>query len=166
MVILMFGILILSLSGIMLSIFIKMASKTFREEIKLELGGEQTTAETVLNYKVEALDLSPGNYRECKVVFDAKVDGDFVISLGFEEKEVGELRKYLTVEVSYKDELLVEESLESLFDNGTVTKIPVTAKVNDKIEIAVRYLLPEETGNEAQGAFSKFDLVLSTAFAK
>ena len=166
LVILMFGIFILSFAGIMLSIFIKMATKTFRDEIKIELGGEHTSSETVLDYAVEALDLTPGNYKECKLVFHATVEGDFVVSVGFAEKEVGELRNYLNVEIFYQDKSLLNESLGVLFDSNKMTEIPVKAKVDEKIVITLRYLMPEETGNEAQGAFSKFDLLLSTAFAK
>lgn len=166
MVILMFGIFILAFAGIMLSIFLRMAVKTFRDEIRIELGGEHTSNETVLDYAVEALDLTPGNYRECKLIFSATMEGEFVVSIGFAEKEVGELRNYLNVEIYQEDESLLNESLGTLFDSKKMTEIPVQTKVNEKIIITVRYLMPVETGNEAQGAFSKFDLLVSTAFAK
>lgn len=168
MLCLLISVVLLSVVGVFLNAYLNLASETFKDEIKIELGGKGTQTEQVVNHKVEGLNLYPGAYKECKLVFDAAVDGEFVISLAFKETEVGTLREFINVEIACQN-VKIEKSLLELFDEYSKTEktqqVKVALKKGESTTLSVRYVMPDTVGDEAQGATSKFNLVYSTAFA-
>ena len=169
MLILLVSVVLLSISGLLLNAYLKLASKTFQDEIKIELGGDSTQSEQVTELAVEGLNLYPGGYKECKLVFDATVDGEFAVDLAFKETEVGMLRQFIDVEIVCQNKTIVK-GLSELFEeyekSGKTQQITIALKKGESASLVIRYCMPEEVGDEAQGATSKFNLVYSTAFAQ
>ena len=79
------------------------------------------------------------------------------------------LRQFIDVEIVCQNKTIVK-GLSELFEeyekSGKTQKITIALKKGESASLVIRYCMPEEVGDEAQGATSKFNLVYSTAFAQ
>lgn len=104
----------------------------------------------------EISGVSPGDSREYEINLAGDEASAYVVKLDFRKRGDGTLGKYLYVTVS-TESVTVEKSLEELFDDGQVE----LGKNAEKITI--RYSMPLDVGNEAQGAnvFFYLDVIAS-----
>lgn len=101
-----------------------------------------------------ARGLHPSESREYTLVLHAGVNGKYKLSLLFNDIE-GELAKYIVVEFVTDDG---EEHTMPLTDTES---FEFECEITKTYSIIVRYILPDQVGNEAQGAFADFELLLT-----
>lgn len=135
--------------GIAVICIVLTTNKTLK--IKLDDSGV-----THAELKFSANGLLPAESREYSVVLQAKTSGTYNVTLEF----VGEnsiLGDFVDVTVEY-DGGKAEHSLAEMLNGETVE---FTCEIAKKSAIKIIYTMPEETGNEAQGASADFDILLT-----
>lgn len=120
------------------------------KNVTLEENGV-TNAE--LNFN--ARGLHPSESREYTIVLHAKVGGRYGLSLQFDNL-TGALAQYVEVELVCDD-----YSQRMPLTQAADTVQSFECDITDKYSITVRFILPEQVGNEAQGAFADFELLLT-----
>ena len=139
-------------AGIGILIYIHKAGRDSLE-IKVRENGE-----TEERLEMFALNMKPGEAEEYELILISESEGEYEVSLSFEERESGELKKYVRVEIESGEEK-IEKSLEELL-RGEEAKIGVRFEEEKRRQVVIRYKMPEEVGNEAQGTEAKFDIVV------
>lgn len=124
--------------------------------VLLTRGGLQPNTVIKLNgvtHKTLQAELSgfyPGNEQEYKIVAMGEGAESYEITLAFRSNEKsGGLENYLTVTIETKD-VTIEKPLTELLDGESI----VLGK--NANEITIRYVMHEDTGNEAQGTSADF----------
>lgn len=121
-----------------------------KERTVIKLNGE--TSKTL---KAELSGLYPGNEQEYKIILNGELAEDYEITLNFSNDEnSGALENYLIVTITTKD-VTIQKQLKELLDGE---KIELGGNAN---EITIVYAMPEDTGNEAQGATADFYINLT-----
>ena len=107
----------------------------------------------------DSLALLPGEEETYKISLYTSVVGDSDVSLEFSEDTSveGNLKDFLFVRLIVDGETLYDELLSSVLARGAIT---VDGKLSEDtpFEFSLTYYLPEETGNEVQGATAAFTL--------
>lgn len=118
-----------------------------------------TSNEQVINNVISINDLSlePGNSKRSKIELECISTNKYKLTLLFQEKETGMLKDYLDVEVYYNNDLIHKDNLNTMFNSDGVSIIDDFYS-GSNYEIKIIYILPNDIGNEAQGAKTKFDI--------
>lgn len=109
--------------------------------------------EKVETYKIEISDFYPGFEKDYKIIFDGDID-KYNVLLQFYNDNGGLLKDYLNIEIETKDETLIY-SMNYFLKQDNIQ----LGKGID--EITIKYIMPEEVGNEAQGTNVKFYLKIN-----
>lgn len=109
--------------------------------------------EKVETYKIEISDFYPGFEKDYKIIFDGDID-KYNVSLQFYNDNGGLLKDYLNIEIETKDETLIDTMNYFLKQDN----IQLGKGID---EITIKYIMPEEVGNEAQGTNVKFYLKIN-----
>ncbi|MBO6263022.1 MAG: hypothetical protein J6N93_01950 [Clostridia bacterium] len=150
-------LIIFTLVGIALFFFIRQVQSDFSEEITVEIHGTTTSVLTV-----DDLNLKPGEYREYAVNLKSDVDIEYTIDLDFVETDDGGLKNFINTEIKCLDETHTKALCDLLNGEDKITfKCPLQKDV--VTQIVIRYYMPIETGNEAQGTAADFNVVLTAS---
>lgn len=105
----------------------------------------------------EIKDIYPGESGEYEINLTGDGASAYIVKLDFKKRGDGTLGKYLTVTIS-TGSVTVEKSLEELFE-GAEVELGANAE-----KITIKYSMPLDVGNEAQGAKTSFylDVIAST----
>lgn len=123
---------------------------TLKEHTVIELNGE--TSKTL---KADLTGFYPGSEREYAITLTGEFAENYEITLNFRnDKHSGELENYLTVTITTKN-VTIQKQLKELLDGEEIEL------GNDANEITITYVMPEDTGNEAQGATADFYIDLT-----
>ena len=150
------SLLLLSVMAGLLIIFLWDAGDKFPDEIVIRENG---VTESIL--PVRDLMLNPTESKEYSVDLICQATGLYNISLSCEEREDGGMKHFVDVAVLLDGELLFEGALVDLIDGGEVVTFQEELDDVDPIVLTLRYSMPYETGNEAQGTFANFDAQVS-----
>lgn len=112
--------------------------------------------------EIRDLNLYPGKENVYSVLLYSDVEGTYKLKLAFEEIEEHSLKQYVYAAVEVEGEILCEALLADLFVEEGLT-LSCDLKKKDAFLLTIRYSMPEEVGNEAQGAKAIFDLVLTAS---
>ena len=113
-----------------------------------------TNGVTYEELSFSANGLNPGDSCNYTLKLTAKNTGIYGIDLTFIEKKAGGLRDFIFVRVE-RDNAVNEYSLNELFNGLTIGfNIEISRKIPTRIRII--FEMPQEVGNEAQGAESYF----------
>lgn len=120
-----------------------------------------TSSDPMVNniIKVGELTLTPGTSKISSINLKCINTGGYLIRLEFKERGKGNLKDYLNVIIKYNNEVIFEDKLNKVFDNKDIYIDNVFLR-DDEVFLEVIYILPEDIGNEAQGAKAKFDIKL------
>ena len=151
MIVLIVAAIVMILGSVFL--FIHISSRdNLNYDIHINSQGE---AEKVLS--IQALNLAPGQTRQYTLNLLSQSAKEYRIRLNFIPKGSGTLQNFITVEIKAGD-VAVTRPLHELFDGTTVD---IDSRGADKIFI--NYIMPENVGNEAQGAQASFDIRLTVS---
>ena len=135
--------------------YIGWSQKDFDVQIKLEIEDAAT-----LPLNAEKLDLKPGESYCYSVVLACKEKGKYIITLSFEEVEKGGLESFVDVETSYGGTVYTAK-LEELLESDKSITFECEANAFRVPRIKIRYTMPADVGNEAQGKESLFNVSLT-----
>lgn len=110
--------------------------------------------EVVESYKVEISNFFPGYEKEYKITFISDDINKYDVSIDFNNPNEGKLKEYLNIVIITK-----HTYLENTMNNFLTEEEIYLGKGIE--EIIIKYKMPEEIGNEAQGTSVKFNLDIS-----
>lgn len=103
--------------------------------------------------KFIANGLHPGDEKTYTLNLTSKIAGDYTVNFEFIEEKNGQLKNFIWVTLSYGDESYTY-LLADLLDGQDVAFICHISK--DAAVITVKFDMPLDTGNEAQGTSADF----------
>lgn len=140
--------------GSALLVILMVCDNQFIKNVTLEANG--TTYEKLEYY---ATGIAPGESREYTINLFSKVDGNYDLELAFSEEGDSPLKEFVNVVVTCGDQQ-EEYTLKELFKGQ---KINFTCRMGLKHDgaIIVKFVLPADVGDEAQGAVADFVIKLT-----
>lgn len=155
-----FGILVvafilLAAISVTLIVFIEHARERFPEDITVH--SEGVTESTL---PVRDLRLNPSESKEYSVNLVCLASGSYHVALDFLETVDGGMKKFVNVHVSCDGVEAFSGSLADLFHEGSLVEFETELHETEPVVITVKYEMPRETGNEAQGTYADFDVHL------
>lgn len=151
--ILITAMVLLSVLAVLLIFFIFNADYKYEDNIRVKENG---ITETLI--PVRDLVLSPGVEKDYDVKLICDASGSYFIHIDFQEREDGGMKEFVNVIVEYDGEQVYEGKLTELIDEGFVIEGERELHAQDPMNVTFRYVMPLETGNEAQGTYSYFDV--------
>lgn len=154
--ILIVALILAGIMAFMLAVFIEDAHDKFEENITVDAGG---VTETTL--EVRDLRLIPTQKSEYSVNLVCAASGDYNVYLDYVEKKDGGMKPFVTVTVSCDGNQIYRGGLSELLDNDIIIEFEETLEAKEPRVITFIYEMPYETGNEAQGTYSDFNIKLT-----
>ena len=146
--------------GISLSIYF-VASRDDRNiiDVKLDSSESQSSVEFC------ALGLVPGKSVEYTIRLTNEVEGEYNITLEFEEEAEQELKKYVFAKIEVGGKIICDSLLADLF-NGEKLSFSGALSSDKSRNIKITYYMPDSVGNEAQNAEANFELRITASDSK
>ncbi len=128
-------------------------SNKLENETTITIKGD--TARLVKTLDVSLYDINPGCQKYCAINFDRDDISSFNISLAFfKDESAGNLDRFLNIAIS-ANEFSANESLSEILENKK------SYSLGKGIEtISIVFSMPEDVGNESQGAAVDFHIDL------
>lgn len=149
------------LIGIAFFFYIRTVQNDFPKEITVEVNGTTTSL-----LKIGEFNLKPGEDREYVVNLKSKVSGDYKINLDFTEITYSELKRFINVGIIVRDDESYYRTLSELLDSEEKIEFMSSLKWDVATRILIRFHMPIEVGNEAQGTVADFNVVLTATYAE
>ena len=111
----------------------------------------------------EHLNLLPGEEVEYTLLVSSNEGPTYAVDFEFRESDDSPLKDYVYVRMLIGEEEICNELLADVMDNGAISRNLVISK-GDECEVTIIYYMPEEIGNEAEGAEAHFDLYVTGRF--
>lgn len=153
--ILIISFLLLGIISVMLITFLGKAKDDFQNDITIDSDG---VTESVLS--VQDLKLNPTESKEYSVNLVCAASGTYDVTLDYEEKKDGGLKPFVEVSVKANDETVYEGTLLALLGGDERIEFEGELFQEEPLVVTVRYEMPQDVGNEAQGTYSDFDIHL------
>lgn len=155
--ILLIALALVILLGIVLVVLLLVNNDKIVKNIKLK---EEGVTKEKLAFSANGLH--PGDEKEYTLNITSKVAGKYSIHFDFIEDKDGLLKSFIDVTLTYGEQSYTY-SLAELLDGQTVDFVCEVS--NDPAVITVKFVMPIETGNEAQGTYADFfaDLTIERA---
>ncbi len=154
------SILILSLAvlvfvGMMLFVVTSTLQNEFVRSIRLQANG--ITQEKM---EITGLNLKPGDTREYELNYSCSGGGSYDLSFVFNSAGEGGMEKFIVVEVENGDRKVTVPFSDLLKDDNG---IELTLRLDEKLKdtVYMRFSMPREVGNEAQGLTADFCVVMT-----
>lgn len=147
------GLLLLVAMSVVLVVFIEYAHDVFDDNITVSSDGVTTSVKAVRD-----LRLTPTQSKTYSVNLVCEASGDYYIFLDYEETADGGMKRFVNVTVRLGDEVVYEGDLATLLDTDKVIEFEGTLEADDPLPVDITYEMPYETGNEAQGTSSDFNV--------
>lgn len=150
------AIVVITAMSIMLLLFLDDAHRSFEGDITVKENG---VTESVI--PIRDLTLTPGVSKEYEVNLVCKATGSYHISLDYIEEADGGMKQFVNVEILADGEQIYEGALTELIDGEP--NIVFDAELDDARPTVLTFIyeMPVDTGNEAQGTFSDFDISIA-----
>ena len=147
---LLFVMGLISVMAVSLVFYMKEDKPNLSEKIIVQADGVTENTLTV-----KELTINPGEKRECCVFLESEIEGDFSTIIAFEEIVDSGLKQFINVKIYLDDQTVYTGTLLELLNGYSVSFLSVLYKDN-KTLLKIEYLMPEETGNEAQLTTASF----------
>ena len=147
------AMLLLSVMATILIAFIIDVHDGFDERIKVRADGVTESIMTVRD-----LHLNPTESKEYTIDLVCEASGSYHIYFDYVEETDGGMKDFVNVTVSCGDAVMYQGSLKELLDTDAVIYFEEVLEADDPVPVTVRYEMPREVGNEAQGTFAGFDV--------
>lgn len=154
--ILIVSLLLLVMMSVMLVVFLKKAHDDFPKDVTVSENG---VTESLL--KVRDLMLNPTESKEYSVNLYCAASGSYYVYLDYEERENGGLKPHVDVTVKANDMIVYNGKLQNLIDDPSETiEFEGQLRAKEPLVLTFTYLMPRDVGNEAQGTYSDFDIIM------
>ncbi len=150
------SVLVLTAMSIMLLFFLIDADRKFEGEITVEENG---ITETVI--PIRDLVLTPGAEKDYDVNLYCRATGSYHVMIEYTEDVDGGMKHFVDTTVEFDGEVIYHGPLTELIDEGLTIEFDTILDDAVPATLVFRYVMPLETGNEAQGAFSDFDITIT-----
>jgi len=151
--ILIVALLVICAMAVTLAVFLYDAHDKFDDSIVVS--GEGVTEQIV---SVRDLALVPTEKKEYSVDFFCAASGVYEFDVEYREIEDGGMKDFVLVTISFDDEVIYEGTLAALLDTDTVVEFDGDLHETKPTTVNFSYEMPYETGNEAQGTWSDFNI--------
>ena len=111
----------------------------------------------------EHLNLVPGDEVAYTLLVSSIEGPTYAVDFEFREISDSPLKDYVYVRMLIGEEELCDELLADLMDNGAISRNLVISK-GEECAVTIIYYMPEEIGNEAEGADAYFELYITGRF--
>ncbi len=115
--------------------------------------------ETVETLKMDIDGFYPGKTVDYNITLNGDATNDYIVSLKFYNDNGGALKKYLNVKITANNETLTKPLEDFLTGNSIYVG-------NGVKKITISYMMPIETGDEAQGASVSFFVELNAKYVE
>lgn len=158
--ILILSLCVLILIGMMIFIVFSSIQNEFVRSIRLQANG--ITQEKM---EITGLDLKPGDTREYELNYSCSYGGSYDLSFVFKSAKEGGMERFLVVEVENGDRKVTVPFSDLLKDDNG---IELTLRLDEKLKdtVYMRFIMPTEVGNEAQGLSADFYVVLTATHSE
>lgn len=150
--ILVFVLSALVIVGIVIGIVLLTRQSDFDKKVTLTGDG---VVQAEMKCSLEGL--YPGQSAEYSICFSGAPEEAFALTVAFQPDDAAALSPYIDVELELNGESVAAESLDKYLKGDTAE---VTLPKGEERVLIVRYSMPEEIGNEAQGLAADFVLAL------
>ena len=154
--ILIVALLLLAALSVTIIVFLTDAHEEFPESITVS---EDGVTEKI--GKVRDLKLIPTASKEYSVDFFCAASGVYEFDVEYREIEDGGMKDFVLVTISFDDEVIYEGTLAALLDTDTVVEFDGDLHETEPTTVNFSYEMPYETGNEAQGTWSDFNIAFN-----
>lgn len=154
--ILIAAVLVLTAMSIMLLFFLIDADRRFEGEITVEENG---ITETTI--PVRDLALTPGYEKYYDVNLFCRATGSYHVTIEYLEEVDGGMKHFVDTTVEFDGEVIYKGPLTELIDDGLTLNFDTVLDDAVPATLVFRYVMPLETGNEAQGSFADFDISIT-----
>jgi hypothetical protein len=145
--------IVLTAMSIMLLFFLNDAHNTFEGDITVN---EYGVTETVI--PIRDLTLTPGDQKDYDVNVYCKATGSYHVSIDVIEDKDGGMKKFVNVKILSDGAQIYEGALTELIDDDLIIIFDAELDNSRPTVLTFIYEMPLDTGNEAQGTFSDFDI--------
>ena len=153
--ILIVALLLLAIVSVMLVVFLTDAKEKFPEKITVDADG---VTESIL--PVRDLRLNPTESKEYSVNLVCIASGSYHIYVDYEESDDGGMKHFVEVTLKFDGETVYEGSLAELIDSDKTVQFDGELEEDEAVAVSFCYRMPDEVGNEAQGTYADFEVVL------
>lgn len=145
---------LIAIFSITLTVYIFQAREDFDDDITVSESGV-----TEAIFKERSLKLVPTEKKELDVNLFCKASGEYHVTIDFIEAADGDMKHFVNVSVLCNGESVYEGNLAKLLDDPD-EKVLFDSELysKDPTVVTIRYEMPYETGNEAQGTTADFDV--------
>lgn len=154
--ILIASLLMLGIMAVMLIVFLGKAKEDFPDSITVSENGVTESVMTVRDLK-----LNPTESKEYSINLVCEASGSYYVTLDYEEKADGGMKPFVDVTVKLDGQVIYEGQLLSLLDGDELIGFEAELHRKNPVKISVVYTMPYEVGNEAQGTYSDFDIIIT-----
>ena len=151
--ILIVALLLLGLMSVTLIIFLNEAHENFPDSVVINADDRSESVYTVQN-----LRLTPTQAREYEVNLVCDASGSYNIFLEYEETYDGGMKDFVDVTVTCHDRIIYQGPLSRLLNGDMRVEFEGELKSKDPLVVKIRYEMPKDTGNEAKGTSTDFDV--------
>lgn len=153
--ILIASLCLLGIMAVILVVAVEKAHSNFDKNIMVSSNG---VTETTL--AVRDLKLNPADKKEYSINLVCEASGSYDICLTYDETHDGGMKHFVNVKVFADEKNVYSGSLTDLLDKGTTVEFEGTLEAKKPLVVTIRYEMPYEIGNEAQGTSTDFDVTL------
>lgn len=111
----------------------------------------------------EHLNLVPGQEVQYTMSISSKDGPTYAVDFEFRNRGDSDLQDYVYVRMLIGEEELCNALLADVMDSGPISHYTRISE-GDPCEVTIIYYMPEEIGNEAEGAEAHFDLYVTGRF--
>ena len=147
------AMVILAAFSVAIAMFLYDAHEEFDDRIEVSENG--VTQQTM---KMRNLKLVPTESKEYFVDFYCAASGTYEFDVQYEETADGGMKNFVNVAVTFDDEVIYRGTLAELLDADTVIEFDGYLNDDEPVRVLFSYEMPYETGNEAQGTWSDFNI--------
>ena len=113
---------------------------------------------------MEGLNLKPGEVFEYTINIKCELEGHYNIKLSLSELRHGGLEQFVDTQITYESGTANGNLLDLLNKTDEVISYDCMLSLFKPQSIVLRYSLPESVGNEAQGKFADFKVVIDASY--
>ena len=110
---------------------------------------------------VDDLDINPGCKKTYQTELSCNATGEYCFSFDFIEKAEGKLKNYINITIKLDERIIYSGSFLELLENEESIVINTILDHDKYSYLTFCYEMPEEIGNEAQGATADFDIKIT-----
>jgi hypothetical protein len=147
---------IIIFEGLVLAKIIRIGNSDQNVDVEI-VNGESEVVE------FEGLGLVPGEKLEYTLNVSTNDGVAHTIVFDFREEKVSPLADYVYVKLTIGDDVVCDTLLADVMDAGSIG-YKYNLSADAECEVNITYYMPEDVGNEAEGAEAWFDLYITARF--